>query len=65
LTIDQGELAAIAGLPGSGKTTVLHLMATLDRPSPGIVRLNGHPCQMNRLGIPGQDVGSGWGVILT
>jgi ABC-type lipoprotein export system ATPase subunit len=50
LTIDQGELAAIAGPPGSGKTTLVHLMATLDRPSPGIARLNGHPCQMNRTG---------------
>jgi ABC-type multidrug transport system ATPase subunit len=28
LTIDQSELAAIAGPPGAGKTTLLHLMAT-------------------------------------
>jgi ABC-type cobalamin/Fe3+-siderophores transport system ATPase subunit len=48
LSIDQGELVALAGPPGSGKTTLLHLMATLDRPGSGIVRLNGHLCQTNR-----------------
>jgi ABC-type sulfate/molybdate transport systems ATPase subunit len=48
LSIDQGELVALAGPPGPGKTTLLHLMATLDRPGSGIVRLNGHLCQTNR-----------------
>ena len=33
LTIDHGELAAMVSPPGSGKTSLLHLMATLDRPS--------------------------------
>ena len=50
LTIDQGELAAMVSPPGSGKTTQVHLMATLDRPSPGAVRLDGHLCQVNRTG---------------
>jgi ABC-type lipoprotein export system ATPase subunit len=50
LTIDQGELAAIVGPPGSGMTSLLHLMATRDRPSPHVVRLDGHLCQMNRTG---------------
>jgi ABC-type lipoprotein export system ATPase subunit len=48
LTIDQGELAAIRRPAGLGQTALRHLMATLDRPRPGIVRLNGYPCQMNR-----------------
>jgi putative ABC transport system ATP-binding protein len=52
LTIDQGELAAMVSPPGSGKTTQVHLMATLDRPSPGAVRLDGHLCQVNRTGAP-------------
>jgi putative ABC transport system ATP-binding protein len=51
LPIDQGELAAMVSPPGSGKTSLLHLMATLDRPSPGVVRLDGHLCQINRTGV--------------
>jgi putative ABC transport system ATP-binding protein len=46
LTIGQGELAAIVGPPGSGKTTHVHLMATLARPRSGIVRLNGTQCEV-------------------
>ena len=38
LTIDQGELAAMVSPQGLGKTSLLHLMATLDRPGPGVVR---------------------------
>ncbi|GAA1770555.1 ABC transporter ATP-binding protein [Luedemannella helvata] len=41
LTIRQGELVAIVGPSGSGKTTLLHVMGTLDRPSGGVVRING------------------------
>jgi putative ABC transport system ATP-binding protein len=43
LSVGAGELVAIAGRSGSGKSTVLHLMGTLDRPSRGTVHLAGHP----------------------
>jgi len=42
LTIGEGELAAVVGPSGSGKSTLLHLMGTLDRPSEGVVRIDGH-----------------------
>jgi putative ABC transport system ATP-binding protein len=42
LTIGSGELAAVVGPSGSGTSTLLHLMGTLDRPSEGVVRIDGH-----------------------
>ena len=47
LSIGAGELVSIVGPSGSGKSTLLHLMGTLDRPSSGVVEMQGH--DVNRL----------------
>jgi putative ABC transport system ATP-binding protein len=41
LTVEEGELLAIAGPSGSGKSTLLHVMGTLDRPTGGTVLVAG------------------------
>ncbi|MCM2393340.1 ABC transporter ATP-binding protein [Streptomyces albipurpureus] len=42
LAIGYGELVAVVGHSGSGKSTMLHLMGTLDLPSSGRVTVDGH-----------------------
>ncbi len=41
LTIEEGSVVAISGASGIGKSTLLHIMGTLDRPSEGRVILRG------------------------
>ncbi|MFI5244928.1 MAG: ABC transporter ATP-binding protein [Gemmatimonadales bacterium] len=42
LRVEPGELVAVLGRSGSGKSTMLHLAAGLDQPSAGEVRVFGH-----------------------
>ncbi|RZB19452.1 ABC transporter ATP-binding protein [Streptomyces sp. F001] len=42
LVVRRGELLAIVGPSGSGKSTMLNIMGTLDRPTAGLVRIDGH-----------------------
>ena len=39
--IKQGDLVALVGPSGSGKSSLLHLIALLDEPSKGKIKLNG------------------------
>jgi len=48
LTIEEGELLAVAGPSGSGKTTLLQLLGALDRPTTGEVLFEGR--DLARLG---------------
>jgi putative ABC transport system ATP-binding protein len=41
LEVAHGEFVAIMGASGSGKSTMLHLLGCLDRPSAGTYRLDG------------------------
>ncbi len=41
LTVRRGEFLALVGASGAGKSTFLHIMGTLDRPTQGTVRLEG------------------------
>ncbi len=41
LTIRRGEMVALRGRSGSGKTTLLNLIGGLDRPTSGLVKVDG------------------------
>ena len=42
LTVAQGEMVAIMGASGVGKSTLLHLLGGLDRPDAGSIRVGDH-----------------------
>jgi putative ABC transport system ATP-binding protein len=41
LAVHPGELVGVVGPSGSGKSTLLHVMGTLERPTSGLVRVDG------------------------
>ena len=41
LAVEQGEMVAITGASGVGKSTLLHVLGTLDRPEKGTVKVAG------------------------
>jgi putative ABC transport system ATP-binding protein len=43
LDINEGEYVGILGKSGSGKSTMLHIMGLLDRPTSGLLSFNGRP----------------------
>ncbi|WP_437564160.1 MULTISPECIES: ABC transporter ATP-binding protein [unclassified Sorangium] len=45
LEIEKGELVAVVGYSGAGKTTLMSLIAGLQRPDAGVVTLNGKPIE--------------------
>lgn len=57
LELCEGELAAIWGRRGSGRSTLLRLAAGLEAPSTGVVRFAGHDLATRR----GDDLGGGIG----
>ncbi|MEV0071635.1 ABC transporter ATP-binding protein [Amycolatopsis sp. NPDC050768] len=42
LTVDEGDFVGVVGPSGSGKSSLLNIMGTLDRPTAGTVELSGH-----------------------
>jgi putative ABC transport system ATP-binding protein len=43
--IEKGDFISIAGPSGSGKSTILNMIGCIDRPTMGVVEINGKPTQ--------------------
>jgi len=41
LVISRGEMLAVVGASGAGKSTLLHLLGALDRPTSGVIEMDG------------------------
>ena len=59
LSIDQGEIACLLGPSGTGKTTLLRLIAGFERPDEGEVWVNGVKCSDPRGILPVEERGIG------
>lgn len=61
LQIEQGEFVSLMGASGSGKSTLLYLIGGLDKPTSGIIKINGQ--DINKLNdnqlskMRGKDIG--------
>lgn len=51
LSLSEGVIYGLAGANGSGKTVMLRIMAALERPSAGRVRVAGHDLAANPAGV--------------
>jgi lipoprotein-releasing system ATP-binding protein len=45
LDVERGEFVSIVGPSGVGKSTLLHILGGLDKPSGGEIRVNGRPIE--------------------
>jgi len=61
LAVASGEMVGLVGPSGSGKSTLLHIAGLLERPTSGVIRLNGADCaelgETERTRRRGRDIG--------
>jgi iron(III) transport system ATP-binding protein len=58
-SLDDGQILALVGPSGCGKTTTLRLIAGLERPDAGLIRLNGRVVAAQGVFVPPEQRGVG------